>query len=189
LQIALWKPKSSVFKYANKRRHWNILKDASNLRNKWKGHGGITNEEKYKQQLTTLEQQLNKLRELISDGFEETRILSPGMSSYEDGVFTFNAKELVGARTPFNEISINSLIPLDKSKLYLAHSGQNKPVELLPFIKFMEDSNALYFYTSIESQSVRWVSYHFEKVPELNQPADNDLFRAFDFLKGNGSKN
>lgn len=92
-------------------------------------------------------------------------------------------RKLVGARTPFNEISIKSLIPLDKKKLYLAHSNQNKPVELMPFIKFVEVSDAVYFYTSIESKNVRWVSYHFDKNPEITQPADNDLFRAFEFLK------
>lgn len=124
-----------------------------------------------------------------ADGFEETRMLSPTTSSYEDGVFLFNAKELVGARTPFNEISIKSLIPLDKKKLYLAHTSQNKPVQLLPFIKFIEVSDAVYFYTSIESKNVRWVSYHFDKNPEITQPADNDLFKAFEFLKANDNKN
>lgn len=167
----------------------NILLSIAELRNKWKGHGGITSEEENKQRVTTLERQLNELRKFIDDGFEETRMLSPTTSTYEDGVFTFNAKELVGARTPFNEISIKSLIPLDKKKLYLAHSSQNKPVELLPFIKFVEISDAVYFYTSIESKNVRWVSYHFDKNPEITQPADNDLFRAFEFLKGNDSKN
>ncbi|MBI5892411.1 MAG: hypothetical protein HZB79_01980 [Deltaproteobacteria bacterium] len=166
----------------------NILLSIADLRNKWKGHGGITSEEENKQRVTTLEQQLNELRKFIADGFEETRMLSPTTSSYEDGVFTFNAKKLVGARTPFNEISIQSLIPLDKKKLYLAHSSQNKPVELLPFIKFVEVSDAVYFYTSIESKNVRWVSYHFDKNPEINQPADNELFKAFEFLKGNDSK-
>lgn len=166
----------------------NILFSIAELRNKWKGHGGITSEEENKQRVTTLERQLNELRKFIDNGFEETRMLSPTTSSYEDGVFTFNAKELVGARTPFNEISTQSLIPLDKKKLYLAHSNQNKPVELLPFIKFVEVSDAVYFYTSIESKNVRWVSYHFDKSPEMTQPADNDLFKAFEFLKGNDSK-
>jgi hypothetical protein len=36
-------------------------------------------------------------------------------------------------------------------------------------------------------KNVRWVSYHFEKESELYQTADDDLFRAFDFLKGNDS--
>ena len=182
-------PNSSFLSMLTSKGIINILNAVCELRNKWKGHGGITSEDENKQRVTTLEQQLNELRKFITDGFEETRMLSPTTSSYEDGVFTFNAKELVGARTPFNEISIKSLIPLDKKKLYLAHSNQNKPVELLPFIKFVEASDAVYFYTSIESRNVRWVSYHFDKDPEITQPADNELFKAFEFLKPDDSKN
>lgn len=162
----------------------NILSAVAELRNKWKGHGGITSDEKNKQRVTTLEQQLNELRKFIAGGFEETRMLSPTTSYFEDGIFTFNAKELVGARTPFNEIAIKSLIPLDKKKLYLAHSNQNKPVELLPFIKFIEVSDAVYFYTSIESKNARWVSYHFDKNPEITEAVDNDLVKALEYLKG-----
>lgn len=181
-------PSKSFLNILESKKILNILVETSKVRNAI-AHGGAPSDEDKKRKIIILEQYLNDFKEIIADGFEESRMLSPGMSSYEDGVFTVNAKELVGARTPFKEISIKSLIPLDKSKLYLTHSAKNKPVELLPFIKFVEDSNALYFYTSIESQNVRWVSYHFEKVPELNQPAENDLFRVFDLLKGNGSKN
>jgi len=161
----------------------NVLFEVASLRNNWKGHGGITSEEENNQRVLTLEQQLNEFRKHIADAFEYTRMLSPTTSSFEDGVFTFNAKELIGARTPFNEIAIKSLIPLDRKKLYLSNSQQTKPLELLPFIKFIEASDAIYFYTSIESKDVRWVSYHFDKEAELTQPADNELFKAFDFLK------
>ena len=161
----------------------NVLIEVANLRNKWKGHGGITSEEENNQRVLTLEQQLNEFRKYIADAFEETRMLSPTTSSFEDGIFTYNAKELIGARTPFNEITIKSLIPLDRKKLYLSNSQQTKPLELLPFIKFIESSDAIYFYTSIESKDVRWVSYHFDKEAEIKQPADNELFKAFDFLK------
>jgi len=161
----------------------NVLIEVANLRNKWKGHGGITSEEENNQRVLTLEQQLNEFRKYIADAFEDTRMLSPTTSSFEDGIFTFNSKELIGARTPFNEITIKSLIPLDRKKLYLCNSEQTKPLELLPFIKFVEASDAIYFYTSIESKDVRWVSYHFDKEAELKQPADNELFKAFDFLK------
>lgn len=161
----------------------NILFEVANLRNKWKGHGGITSEEEDNQRVLTLEQQLNEFRKNIADAFEDTRMLSPSTSSFEDGIFSFNAKELIGARTPFNEITIKSLIPLDRKKLYLSNSQQTKPLELLPFIKFIEASDAIYFYTSIESKDVRWVSYHFDKEAEIKQPADNELFKAFNFLK------
>lgn len=161
----------------------NILFEVANLRNKWKGHGGITNEEENNQRVLTLEQQLNEFRKNIADAFEDTIMLSPSTSSFEDGIFSFNAKELIGARTPFNEITIKSLIPLDRKKLYLRNSQHIKPMELLPFIKFIEASDAIYFYTSIESKDVRWVSYHFDKESEIKQPADNEIFKAFDFLK------
>lgn len=161
----------------------NVLIEVANLRNKWKGHGGITSEEENNQRVLTLERQLNEFRKHIADAFEDTRMLSPTTGSFEDGIFTFNAKELIGARTPFNEVTIKSLIPLDRKKLYLCNSEQTKPLELLPFIKFVEASDAIYFYTSIESKDVRWVSYHFDKEAELKQPADNELFKAFDFLK------
>ncbi len=161
----------------------NVLIEVANLRNKWKGHGGITSEEENNQRVLTLERQLSEFRKHIADGFEDTKMLSPTTSSFEDGIFTFNAKELIGARTPFNELTIKSLVPLDRKKLYLCNSEQTKPLELLPFIKYIEASNAIYFYTSIESKDVRWVSYHFDKEAELKQPADNELFKAFDFLK------
>jgi len=164
----------------------NILNSIADYRNKWKGHGGITSEEVNKQRVTILEQQLNELRTFIADGFEETKVISANKGEFEDGVNTYNAKELVGTKSPFKEIEIKSLIQLDKKKLYLAHTNQNRPVELLPFIKFIEDSNAIYFYTSIESRNVRWVSYHFETAPEITQPGENDLFKAFEFLKSSG---
>ncbi|MET4084182.1 hypothetical protein ABIB40_004156 [Pedobacter sp. UYP30] len=167
----------------------NTLLTVAELRNKWKGHGGISNEGENKQRVATLEQQLNELRKFIADGFEETKIISAKQGELEEGIWTFTAKELVGAKSPFKEAEIKSLIGLDKKKLYLSHTNQNKPVELLPFIKFIELSEAVYFYTSIESKNVRWVSYHFDKDPELNQPADNELYKVFDFLKQSEKRN
>jgi 3-methyladenine DNA glycosylase Tag len=161
----------------------NVLFEVAILRNKWKAHGGITSEVENNQRVLSLQKQLNELRKYIADAFDETTMLSPTTCSFEDGIFTFNAKQLIGARTPFNEITIKSLIPLDRKKLYLSNSQQTKPLELLPFIKFIEATDAIYFYTSIESKDVRWVSYHFDKEAELKQPADDDLFKAFEFLK------
>lgn len=176
-------PDNLFLEMLSNKRLVNILMDVADLRNKWKGHGGISSEEDNGKRIVTLEKQLNEFRQIISGAFEETTIISPTTSSFEDGIFNFNAKELIGARTPFNEIKIKSLIPLDRKKLYMSHSGQSKPIELLPFIKFVEKSDAIYFYTSVESKNVRWVSYHFEQASEIQQPVDDSLFKAFDFLK------
>ena len=128
------------------------------------------------------------MRKFIADGFEEAKIISAKKGELDDGVYTYTARELVGAKSPFKEIEINSLIGLDKKKLYLTHTNQNRPVELLPFIKFIEESNAIYFYTSVESRNVRWISYHFEKEPEISKQLENDLSRAFEFLQGKDIK-
>lgn len=160
-----------------------ILNDVCDLRNSWKGHGGVMDEAESIRRSKTLEIQLHELRRIMADGFENVKIITPGKSSFEDGVFSYNTKELVGARIPFNETMVQSIIPLDRKKLYLSHAYQVKPIELLPFIKYVEKTNAIYFYMSIESKNVRWVSYHFDKESELKQPADDELFKAFDFLK------
>ena len=90
-------------------------------------------------------------------------------------------------KSPFREIQITTRLGLEKKKLYLINSEFSNPIPLLPFIKYEELNHAIYFYTSIESKYVRWVSYHFDKEAELTQPADNDLFKAFDFLKPDGA--
>lgn len=161
----------------------NILSEVAGLRNHWKAHGGITSEEGNKQRVIELEQHLNELRKLIADGFEDTRMITPMKGEFEEGIFTFTGRELVGAKSPFREELIKSIIPLDKKKLYLTHTNQIKPVKLLPFIKYVESSDACYFYTSIESGNVRWVSYHFDKDPEIRQPVDNELQKTFELLK------
>jgi hypothetical protein len=173
----------AFFKILTSKRIVNILDDVSVLRNKWKGHTGVTSENEDKQRLTVLEQHLNELRHEIADGFDEILFISPSSGIFEDGIFQYHGKELIGARTPLQEITVKSLVPLDRRKLYFLDRNQCKPVELLPFIKYVEASDAIYFYTSIESKDVRWVSYHFDKEAELRQPADSDLYKVFDFLK------
>jgi len=162
----------------------NVLLQVAVLRNQWKGHGSITNEEEDKQRVIRLEQHLNELRKVIADGFDDTKIIAPMKGEYEEGIHTVTCRELVGAKSPFHEEFVKSLISLDIRKLYLVHANQNRPIELLPFIKYIESSDACYFYTSIESSNVRWVSYHFDKDPEIKQPVENGLKKVFELLKG-----
>jgi len=162
-----------------------ILADINERRNEWKGHGGLANKEEEKQRVIILEQSLNELRKFIADGFEETKIISPISGILKRGMHTYSVKELVGARTPFNETHIESSISLDEEKLYLIHSDQCNPVELLPFIKFVESKGAVYFYTSIKSNSVTWVSYHYHSDSQsaFEEEINDDLNKVFAFLE------
>ncbi|RNI22655.1 restriction endonuclease subunit S domain-containing protein [Rufibacter latericius] len=160
-----------------------ILTEVAGLRNQWKGHGGITSDEENKQRVLRLEQYLNELRKLIADGFDDVRMVSPRAGELENGLWSFQARELIGAKSPFREVEVKSFFGLDRKKLYLVHGEQPTPVELLPFIRYNEASNACYFYTSIQGSNVRWVSYHFDVNPELNEPLGNDLADALNLFK------
>jgi hypothetical protein len=176
-------PSDEFIKMITSKEIGHVLGEASECRNKWKGHAGIPSEKMHEERLIVLERLLNELRKNIADGFDETKIIAPTSSVYEDGIFTFHARELMGARTPFNETVFKSLIPLDRKKLYMVHGINNKPIELVPFIKYFEENDAVYFYSSFRSKTIRWVSYHFEKESEINQPANDEMIKAFDYLK------
>ncbi|MBA7515106.1 hypothetical protein ES705_07144 [subsurface metagenome] len=178
-------PSKEFFNFITSKGIINLLNDVREYRNKWKGHGGVTSEQEYKNRVTILEQKLTELREHIGEGFSDCRLISAKTNTYSNGVFTYNAKELIGNRTPFNETEIESLIPLDVSKLYFIHSGQNKPIELLPFIKYNQETKACYFYNSIEGSDIRWVSFHYEKISELNEKLDEKFNEILNILKLN----
>lgn len=175
-------PSSDFLDFITNKKIFTILDDVREYRNKWKGHGGVSSNQEDLNRVTLLEQKLNNLRQEIKDAFANCRIIFAESSKYRNGVFHYKAKELVGNRTPFNEIEIESLIPLDESKLYFLHENQNKPIELLPFIKYNQESKACYFYNSIESNDIRFVSFHFEKNSEFTEALDEKFEEVLKIL-------
>ncbi len=76
---------------------------------------------------------------------------------------------------------------MDKRQLYLLHNNEQKPVDLLPFIRFMSSpetqQNACYFYNRIkQNNEVRWVSYHFDSDAEIVS-LDNEVISAISLLR------
>lgn len=163
-----------------------VLGEINNCRNEWKGHGGAANSQEYKRRLTLLESNLAKVRQVIMDRWDTALLLSPGSSDYSEGVFYYQARALVGTRTPFKKVAVETLTPMDKRKLYLLHENQKRPVELLPFFKLMESprtqQNACYFYNRILGDEVRWVSYHFDSDAEVICP-DDEVHSALSLLR------
>jgi hypothetical protein len=178
-------PKSTFFKMLINKDIISNLLQVSTLRNHWKGHGGITSEGINIQRIKELEQKLSELRNQISDGFEGVRLISPLLSSYEDGLYMFNAKELIGSKTPLNEIHIESLNALDRKKLYLIHANQKKPMEIIPFLKFNASTNGIYFYSRYDSNKkiATWLTFHFEAEPSHEEQVNDVLLKIFQLLE------
>jgi SAM-dependent methyltransferase len=163
-----------------------ILSKVNIYRNQWKGHSGVLSQQEHQQHLSVLEYELSETRKILQDVWQETILLSPGASEYNDGVFEYKVKVLMGANSRFREILVKTLLPMDKNKIYILHAQQQKPVEILPFIRLMPSprtqANAIYFYNRMAGKDVRWVSYHFEQESEIVAP-DNTMTSAIALLR------
>ena len=176
-------PSAEFLEFITNKKVITILEEVREYRNKWKGHGGVSSNQEDLNRVTLLEQKLNNLRQEIKDAFANCKLIVAESSKYKNGIFLYKTKELVGIRTPFNEVEIESLIPLDESKLYFLHENQNKPIELLPFIKYNQESKACYFYNSIESNDIRFVSFHFEQNAEFTETLDEKFEEVLAILR------
>ncbi|MCP1663055.1 MULTISPECIES: hypothetical protein [Methanocalculus] len=150
-----------------------LLDEVADLRNDWKGHGGIVGEKGYEERLGTLEIYLNRCRSILRDRFRDTVLIQPGAGTYRDGIFTYQVQVLTGSRHRFRRMTISTLMPLDTEKLYLYPREGGNPLELLPFFRLIihpETRNpAWYFYNRMDGRDVRWVSYHYEAQPEFTE--------------------
>jgi len=148
-----------------------VLEEVSPYRNLWKGHGGIVADDESQRRLNTLAAALSEARSVISDSYARVMLLLPGKADYDQGLFRYEVKALMGTRVPFRKVAVTTLGPMDKRKLYMLDSKSAKPLELLPLIRFGPDPqtepNACYFYSRLGKEGARWVSYHFDRKAEL----------------------
>jgi hypothetical protein len=169
------RPEHDFLEMLSNKKLFNELDEINKHRNEWKGHGGAANSKEYKRRLTLLESSLAKVRQVIRERWETALLLLPGTAKYSGGIFDYQVKALVGTRTPFKKIMVKTLIAMEDEKLYLLHANQQRPLELLPFIRLIgspeTEPNACYFYNRQDKDQVRWVSYHFDSNPEIYSPA------------------
>ena len=147
-----------------------ILKNASDYRNNWKGHTGITSEALYKEHVETLDSMLRKLQEGIKDLYDRIRLIRPVGLSYSNGIFQNKVDVLTGSNPIFIKDTINALNPLDNTKLYIQLLDTGDVLELPPFFILKNSpadaKNACYFYSKVEKGTTKYVSYHHEGKPE-----------------------
>ncbi|MEN1990748.1 hypothetical protein [Paenibacillus hubeiensis] len=174
-----------LINFLSSKKTFEVLKRTAEFRNRWKGHGGIENDQEAKKRLSALESELAALRELMIDTYEGYQIICPENGMRKSGIFHMHVYSLMGTRQIFKRISIQTTLMPDSEKLYLYSEGNPEPLELLPFIKLKfgksPDENACYFYNSVEKSGFRWISYHFDKEGELVE-ADDVLEQLLDSL-------
>lgn len=160
----------NLIKYLCNKTVSNVLEQASEKRNLWKGHGGITNEASYKNHVDTLDSLMRKLQENIKDLYERICLIRPISLSFNNGQFTNKVEVLTGSNPIFTKADIVSIQPLDNSKLYMQILDTGEMLELPPYFILKNSpadaKNACYFYSRVEDGNTRYVSYHFDGKPE-----------------------
>lgn len=160
---------------ANKELH-RLFGVANEYRKDWKAHGGIVGQGEHARRLTLLQSELTRMREVLGSIFEDWWLLRPGKSEYSKGVYHFSTAKLMGSRQIFKEAVIETPTVMDKNELYLFDFTTRHPLQLLPFFRILPgprtEENACYFYNRVQTDGVRWVSYHFEQESELVRSDD-----------------
>jgi len=141
-----------------------ILEQVANLRNLWIGHGGVANLQELENRLEQLEKRLDELRMIITTHFSDILLILPGSNLRSGDMFNHQVKCIMGTRTPFKVIGIQTLEAMDIKFLYIIHKDFKKPIKIkFPFIKMMDtligEKNAVYFFNRIEGDVARYVSY------------------------------
>ena len=150
---------------------YGVLNNVLIYRNNWKGHGGIEANAASEERLILLQSQLTKIRGILGNCFDNNMLIQPLTNEYSSGVYINTVQSLMGAYNIFKKIVINTTIPLDINKLYWVNHEHLQPLELVPIVRFMssptDEENACYFYNRLEKDSIRWISYHFERQSEI----------------------
>jgi hypothetical protein len=162
----------------------------SEYRNKWIGHSGIVNTKDHERRLALLQEELTRLRESLGGVFEDWWLIKPGSNTYTKGLYHYHAAKLMGSRQIFKQETVDTSEVMDGNELYCYDHVTRKPLELLHFVRMMpapdNEEIACYFFNRLEDQSVRWVSYHFEREAERIE-ADPSVLRVISEAEDTGS--
>ena len=158
-----------------------ILMHACRRRNQWSGHGGVAGPRQHSERLLELEKLLAQARSLFTWSFVTWTMLKPRAMTLSRGVFNLTTIDLTGTNAAFRKKQIKLSHPLDDDSLYLLNDASSQALALEPLIRIIPDQNtgedACYFYSRLEGDRVRWVSYHYRGEPELLLP-DPDVAKC-----------
>ena len=158
------------------------MDEANDLRNRWKGHGGVPSASEEIQRAEKLGL-LHDLREATQGGLQEVEILKPVESVLKGGTYTNTVKVLVGNETPYKRIKVTCEYALDTEELYVRFGNAHAPVLLVPFIKYDDSSNAIYYYSRLNGDnSTHWVTYNIAQMSSMDIEMDDKLTEALTLI-------
>jgi len=148
-----------------------IFSSTNKMRNDWDGHGGVVGQEESESRNQQLLAEVQKLREAIADTWAETQMIRALHCCYRGKVYETEVGVLMGSNNEFIKETRPLTMCLDVERLYLSKKYSGKALKLLPLIQVgpspQSVKNACYFFSRLERDGARFVSYHFTDKPEL----------------------
>jgi len=152
-----------------------VLQTANAIRNSALGHAARKREGEERAVDEKLAQLIGNVREVFGVCWETYELLLPVECKVKSGVYHYQARKIMGSRTPFPSTVVELGEAMEHGHLHLKGMGEQRVLKLLPFVKVMPspktEENACYFYNRQQPDGIRFLSYHFE--------ADADLLQNF----------
>lgn len=155
----------SFYKTIRSTKPIHILNPIINKRNK-KSHGGVMPEIIAQKCVNGLEESINQIFNILT-AYKSLKLIYPINMEKSSGLYHIKSKILEGNSYSFDVKEIVTEQDLDTRVLYLYNETTDERLklnpELIKFIQCEECANwSLYFYNSIDKNSVKYVSYQFE---------------------------
>ena len=165
---------------------YNVLDNVKKDRNYWKGHGSFLGERKINELLSKHNENLKSLKTNLISLFSSFELIQAKIIKYQGGDFNHEVISFMGSSQFFKTKIIKTKTPMEYDHLYILHKGSERPIKLIPYIKFIPgsktDHKVFYFYNRIDRNQIRYMSYHNEDDSEnfldLN-PEFEDVFVLF----------
>lgn len=166
-----------------------LVGEASTYRNNWIGHAAVVGATEWERRLLQVEVTLARVRSALGDAFVGWELVRAGRGGNRGGVITTSIERLVGSRSLFRKASVGLREWPEEGRLYMLETGASLPLRLSPLFSLQRSpdsvEDACYFYDRIEDGGVRWVSYHFEPLPEVVRP-DAEVIQLIEELNDLG---
>lgn len=163
-----------------------VLERVNELRNQWKGHGGIESDRETALRLERLEAELTGVFNPLTRAFEDLLLIRPKSFQFDGQVYDLIAEDLIGHGVPFRETKRRVVRPLKSGALYILERDGVDGLELLPFVRMKSGppaATACYFYSRLGKDGVRFVSYHQAEESEMTE-VDAELAALVTELSG-----
>jgi hypothetical protein len=154
-----------------------ILSATNKMRNDWGGHGGVVGQEEALLRNEQLVGEVQKLREVMADTWSEAQLIRALHTVHRRGVFENEVAVLMGSNSEFLKETRPMAITMDVERIYLSSRRAIQALKLLPLVQIgpspQTAKNACYFFSRLERDGARFISYHYADRPELKGQFDD----------------